>query len=478
MPLARETNGRPKLRLSFEPGFRLPDLPGRELEPRVFTSTYFDSADRALAGSQVSLRRRVENGKSVWRLRSSAGSGLDLEVAGGPGRPPDELSALLVGVVAGRTLEQVAKVRVRRSGLGVREGRSEVAVIVVDDVTVLEGRRVVERFKELRVQILVDDEDLVGRLETSLHDAGAFSVGEVPRLAEVIGLTAEKRDLRGSAPPVLFAAVLGQQLQEILAHDPGTRLGADPEELHDMRVATRRARALLRTARPLLDPAWTESLRGELAWLGGALGAVRDLDVFVQRLHAEVAALDTSDRRAARKLVQAVQTERDAAREALLDALSSERYLGLLRTLAEGIERPPLLPVEVEVRELAAKQFDKLRKHMRELGPDPSDELVHRARIKGKRARYAAEFVAAGNGKATTRFVSRAKRFQDVAGEHQDAVVAEERLRDLAARVNGTMTAFAAGRLAERERERRRAARAELPKAWGKLERAGRKAWA
>ena len=37
----------------------------------------------------------------------------------------------------------------------------------------------------------------------------------------------------------------------MLAHDPGTRLGTDPESLHDMRVAVRRARALLRAGAPL-----------------------------------------------------------------------------------------------------------------------------------------------------------------------------------------------------------------------------------
>ncbi|HEY7003814.1 MAG TPA: CHAD domain-containing protein [Gaiellaceae bacterium] len=478
MSVAREANGRPTLRLSFEPGFRLPELPGRELEPRVFTTTYFDSDDRALAGSRLTLRRRVENGKSIWRLRSGAGSGLDLEVAGGPAGPPAELSDLLVGIMGARTLQQAAKVRVRRSGLGVREGRSEVAVIVVDDVTVLDGRRVVERFKELRVETVADDADLLDRLETLLHDAGAFSAGDVPRLAEVIGMTPEKRDLKGSTAPVLFTAILQDQLREILAHDPGTRLGTDPEELHDMRVATRRARALLKTTRPLLEPAWTESARAELSWLGGALGAVRDLDVFLERLQAEVAQLDPKDRRAGRKVIQAVEIERDAAREALVAALSSDRYQALLRTLGEGVARPPLLPVDVDLRELAAKQFAKLRKRMSELGPDPSDELVHRARIKAKRARYAAEVVAAGDGKATRRFVKVAKRFQDVAGEHQDAVVADERLRELALEAAGATTAFVAGRLAERERDRRRAARAELPRAWRSLARAGKKAWA
>ena len=478
MSVAHETNGGPTLRLSFAPGFQLPDLPGRELEPRVFTSTYFDSVDHALAGAGVTLRRRVESGKSVWRLRSSAGSQLDVEMPGSPGGPPEELAALLSGLLGTRALEPVAKVRVRRSSHGVREGRSEVAVVVVDDVSVLDGRRVTERIKELRVEVLVDDGDLLERLAEMLYDAGAFSAGEVSRLAELLGVGPERKARGGSTAPELLAAMLERQLSEILAHDPGTRLGADSEELHDMRVATRRARAILRTARTLLDPAWTESVRGELAWLAGALGAVRDLDVFLARLVESVAGLEGKERRAGKKLVEAVRAERGEAREAMLEALSSERYQALLLTLEAGVDKLPVLPVEVDPRQLAAGQYKTLRKQMRTLGREPSAELIHRARIGGKRARYAAELVAAGDGKRTARFVKRAKRFQDVAGEHQDAVVAEQRLRGLAGVSKSPLSAFVAGRLAEQERERQRGARADLPKAWRELERAGKKAWA
>jgi CHAD domain-containing protein len=98
---------------------------------------------------------------------------------------------------------------------------------------------------------------------------------------------------------------------------------------------------------------------------------------------------------------------------------------------------------------------------------------LHRLRIRAKRARYAAEAVG-----AKKEFVDRAKDLQDVLGEHQDAVVAEERIRDLLARVRGTgRTALAAGRLIERQRLRRANARRAWPKAWKRLERAGDAAW-
>jgi CHAD domain-containing protein len=112
------------------------------------------------------------------------------------------------------------------------------------------------------------------------------------------------------------------------------------------------------------------------------------------------------------------------------------------------------------------------------LPPDPADDELHAVRIRGKRARYAAELAEGAVGKPARRFVQDAKRFQDVVGEHQDAVVAEERIRELLSRTGSPQAHLAAGRLIERERLRRREMRAAFPKAWSALETSGKKAWA
>lgn len=79
----------------------------------------------------------------------------------------------------------------------------------------------------------------------------------------------------GGAETATLQAMIAVQLGRILAHDPGARLGDDPEDVHQLRVATRRLRAFLRAARPLLEKSWAEDLRAEPGWLGGALGPVR-----------------------------------------------------------------------------------------------------------------------------------------------------------------------------------------------------------
>src|SRR5262249_34452901 len=98
-------------------------------------------------------------------------------------------------------------------------------------------------------------------------------------------------------------------------------------------------------------------------------------------------------------------------------------------------------------------------------------------RIKVKRARYTAELAQPGVGRPARRFIDTARKVQDILGDHQDAVVAEDRLRVLLAGARGRGAAFAAGRLVERQRSRRLAARDAFVKRWPKLERRGWKAW-
>jgi CHAD domain-containing protein len=261
---------------------------------------------------------------------------------------------------------------------------------------------------------------------------------------------------------------LRAHVQELVEREPGVRLGADPEELHKQRVATRRLRSLLRSTRSQLEnPARAEQLRDELRWLGGLLGEVRDRDVLIAYLLEELATIDEAA--AFGGILELLDAEREEARKELVAALDSLRY----RTLLEELEQPPALREGERLETAAEADYNRLRKTVKGLGKDPTDEELHRVRIKAKRARYAAEALG-----GESRFVSRAKDVQDVLGEHQDAAVAEDRIRELVAQVRGTgRTALAAGRLIERQRARRTAARAAWPEAWKRFRSVGDDVW-
>jgi CHAD domain-containing protein len=208
-----------------------------------------------------------------------------------------------------------------------------------------------------------------------------------------------------------------------------------------------------------------------LKWLGNELAPARDLDVLLTRLAEDADELG----KPATTIVRQLESERRRAQKQLVAALESPRYLALLVELERAADAPRVRTADARLDKLARKEFGRLRRAVRALGTSPSDEALHEVRKRGKRARYSAELAG---GKRAKKFAEAAKSFQDVVGDHQDAVVAEERLTALVPRAKSPEAVFAAGRLLERQQSRRRQARKSLPKAWRKLERQGRRVWA
>ena len=140
-----------------------------------------------------------------------------------------------------------------------------------------------------------------------------------------------------------MAAAIAAGVTRMIRHDPGVRLGDDPEHVHQARVGTRRLRSDLRTFRSLLDGEWVTEMRAELGWAAAALGEVRDADVLTERMQARIASLPAADARAGAALLRRLATQRDAARARLLDVLNSDRYVALLDALSRAAADPPLL---------------------------------------------------------------------------------------------------------------------------------------
>jgi len=267
---------------------------------------------------------------------------------------------------------------------------------------------------------------------------------------------------------------LRDQLAEIDRSDPVVRmLGSDAEALHDLRVAVRRSRAVLRATHQVFDETWLESLRADLRWLACELSPARDQDVLRRHLVEEQAESDPD----VEPILRLLETDRRRARARLMRALESKRYVRLVERLRNATVDPPVRATNLPLERVAAREFGRLKRSIRALGPRPSDAALHRARIRAKRARYAAELIEPIAGKPARKFIAAAKEFQDAVGTHQDAVVAEELIRAVVARSKSTKVALGAGRLIERQRARREQVRASLPRTWKRLERRGREAW-
>lgn len=292
---------------------------------------------------------------------------------------------------------------------------------------------------------------------------------------------------RSSAAAVPATAPVAPAVDHVLAamrihfatvrvHEPGVRDGRDPEELHAMRTSVRRLRAILRAARPMFAAGPLEELRREFRWLGSALGAARDADVFRQYLDKEIAALERAERPAGARLLARLDAGHAAAQAGARAALDDPRYARLMDRVEEMIRRPGLVAGDVSLRNFARRDFKRLRKAVEALPKKPDDRALHAVRIKVKRARYTAELAQPSVGRPAERFAAMAHRVQDILGEHQDAVVADQRIRDVLEELDDAESA-AADHLLRRQRRRRKTALADFRDEWPKLERRGEKAW-
>jgi len=470
-----------EVKLEVPQDFRLPTLDGERLDPRTFTSIYYDTPDYRLALASITLRRRIHGKHGVWQVKLPLESARrEIEFQDSPTLPPD-LRSLLSAHLRGREVEPIAKLRTLRKGIRVTDGKEPLADVTIDSVSVLDGAKIKQRFTEVEVELINGNDDVLHRLATRLRKAGAQDGDPRPKVFKALSL---ELPAQGDAIPGPATAIghlkrnLHKQLDTLLAHDPGVRQGNSSEDVHEMRVATRRLRAFLRATRSMLLPEWMEGLRTELKWLGSNLGSVRDLDIQMEHLRREFPLLTLPERRALSQLLKLLEADRAKARAQLLEAMGSPRYFKLLDEL-EGAARTPRVPnPHVSLATVAAKEFKKLKRDVRALGANFTDAALHRLRIKVKHARYAAELAEEAVGKPAARFIRRSKILQDLLGEHQDGVIIEARLRGLLSQAQTPIVVLTLGRLVERQHASRRAIRQKWKAEWNQLKECGQKVWA
>jgi CHAD domain-containing protein len=497
-----------EVKLGAGPAFHLPDLGGVVEGAVVGTpevlrleTVYHDTPDLRLARWGISLRHRAGEG---WTLKlaplpGSAGGGQLLErneltYPGGPKKPPDAALGVVRAFVRRSSLVPVARLSTIRRRVRLTDPSGQrLAEVVDDEVSVRDGRRVATRFREIEVEVpdappgngANGQPSVLDPLVSRLRNAGAGAPDPTPKHVRALGPRALEppevspvRVLADSPAREVIKSALAECVASLLRHDPLVRTSGDPEAVHQARVATRKLRSHLRTFGPLLDQEWVDPLRTELGWLGLALGAVRDREVLLERLRERTKGLPEGDRRAAESLLSVLGKEITDLRKKLMADLDSDRYIELLeRLVAAALDPKTTADADVAgvgtLPLLATGPWKRLRSAVRQLPDHPTDGELHRIRILAKRARYAAEAVAAVAPGALN-FAKAAAKLQTVLGEHQDSVTAQAWLRG--ARVSGRR-AFAAGELIALEHVAAADARAKWPKAWDALNRKALRAW-
>ena len=231
----------------------------------------------------------------------------------------------------------------------------------------------------------------------------------------------------------------------MLAHEPGTRAGADPEDLHDMRVATRRMRAALRVFAPYLDAGVTKPVERGLRRTGRTLGAVRDLDVFHEKTLRYLATLPEAQRGDLEPLLDVWGRRYEQARGELIAYLDGPRYACFVADMSKLLDQPDraglaivsedgearphrvshVLPAFLYDRVAAVWAYDDVID-----GTDTPLVRFHRLRIAGKAMRYTFEFFEEVMGAKAKPLIKATKDMQDHLGDLQDAVVSCTILRN------------------------------------------------
>lgn len=262
-----------------------------------------------------------------------------------------------------------------------------------------------------------------------------------------------------------------------LAHEPGARLGADPEELHQLRVTARRIDATLSLFKQHLPPALVRA-RAKAKSLLRSLGATRDLDVQLAGLNAYCEELPEEERQALEPLKERLTIERARARAKMLRALDSEPTRRWIQTLNAATEAPPAAndsgaaTIAAVMPQRVRRRFRRLRKAVRRLRADSSMEDYHRVRRRAKQLRYALESGLSPYGKPADELLKALRRMQDKLGAYQDAHMARTHLNALAADPACALppaTLFHMGRLAEHHARVTSEARSTVTRSWRKV---------
>jgi CHAD domain-containing protein len=234
--------------------------------------------------------------------------------------------------------------------------------------------------------------------------------------------------------------VLGKQRYKMWGNTEGTVYDLDIEFLHDLRVATRRARFALQLFREYIGEDRSETLRKELSWIAKSLGKVRDIDVFQEKFSEQFRKIGASE-----DIIQLVVGHYAGKRHKNLDKIKedllSERYLNLLehlREVGDGMMQQGCKqgsPVVEIVPGFIGAALDRMSGWLDRSAVSLSVNDLHELRIEFKGLRYTTEFFADLYSKEMRRIIRGFVKFQDCLGLYQDAQVATETLRKFSGKI-------------------------------------------
>jgi CHAD domain-containing protein/adenylate cyclase class IV len=435
---------------------------------------YFDTPGWKLLRSGWTYRWRDTSGKRQLTLKSIGTADgtvhrreeVEQEVSAFPAhgdRVPAGPVAECLATVRQDKLRELFRVHNHRQLFHVRTSAGALIEVALDHVTATSSESFgnlasgAMEFAELELELKEGSEDALQHLaetmqqrlnllparlskfQRSLRPLGLRPPRALRTAAHGLAESAFLRQLRkwplGKKDGVIELAYrcLLDQFEALLSEEPSAWEGLDAEGVHQMRVATRRIRAALRAFKSVFESASRNEFNREFKWLARVLGSVRDLDIHQDNLRRYTGEISVEQAACLDDYQQHLAKQWQAARNELLDCLSSARYRTLKSSFTEFLQRGPsagaltvvaLATIRDDAVRLIGKQYKSVLRHGRSITQESPHEELHALRIDCKRLRYLFEFFRDIYGTSLTPFIKRLKTLQDVLGEFQDAQVA------------------------------------------------------
>ena len=512
--MLQKANREVEAKFRVHPSFRLPDLVDQRTAvvsttgpiEQTLSAVYWDTADLRLAREGITLRHRSGEGDADgWHLKLPVGdSGIpdtgvgvrdEIHDASPPSCVPEALRDLIAIYLRSAVIGPVATLRTKRSVYVLTGADAQPLAELTDDaVSVLSQGHVAVRFREIEVEDRGGGVSTIDEVGMVLRAAGAVAGEFVPKVVRALGPQATAPADPPPPGPVslddttraVVQAVLRRYVRNFMRRDLDVRRGRS-DGVHQMRVAARRLRSALKTFRPVLDRAWADSLREELAWVADELGVARDAEVMLARLERELDDLpdDLVVGPVRARIESVVGAELERGTTGTAELLRSDRYMALAERMVAAAWDPMTTDAaEVKAADVVPKLLHdawrrldrRARRVLSSKGTD-DDHDWHQARIAAKQARYALEAVTPLYGGKAKKLATAAEEVQELLGEHQDAVVTGEVIRRLATAPRGGSVSFTLGLLYARQQRAIERTRTVFPKMWKPLADVRRRRW-
>ncbi len=461
------------------------------VERVIHVDTYFDTTDFHLLRNGQTLRLRRSGDELLATVKSvelSAPKGVhtrkeierpvesDTLVEDAPAitlsqLPGDVIAGLGDGLAAGRVLSPVCRLeqtRDKRRLTVQRKVRRQVsntllAEASIDHVTVFQsvsahvdagqlGWRPVGEFDELEIELdAAAPKQELKRIAARLRKMPGLEASWQNKLQRGLMLMAAYplggEDAARRHMAELCRSVWRQQLAILLMNEAGVRVSDDIEYVHDMRVATRRARAATRLYADFFQEKAIKSFARRLRTTGRLLGPVRDLDVALARMgdFQGKATHDENDELAC--VGEEWRRQRKQAHAALLNWLDNRKYRRFIaefsvfcQTPGAGVKffapKPGEPPEPYQVRHVVPSMLMSRYEAVRafemifERNEPVPIETLHALRIECKYLRYHLEFASDLLGREGGELIEALRQLQEHLGQLNDAAVSNTMLAD------------------------------------------------